>query len=90
MLREGAVGVVERFDGVLPSTSTELLTIPGIGRYTAGAIASIAFKKRAPIVDGNVGRIVARLFGAEPSEYVAARRGSRAGLRSRRATSIRD
>lgn len=69
MLREGAAAVVQRFNGVLPSTLAELLTIPGIGRYTAGAIASVAFKKRAPIVDGNVSRIVARLFGAEPSEY---------------------
>jgi A/G-specific adenine glycosylase len=69
MLREGAAAVMERFDGTLPSTIEELLTIPGIGRYTAGAIASVAFERRAPIVDGNVGRIVARLFGAEPSEY---------------------
>jgi A/G-specific adenine glycosylase len=49
MLRAGAVAVMERFGGVVPSTVEELLTIPGIGRYTAGAIASIAFDARAPI-----------------------------------------
>jgi len=69
MLREGAAAVMERFGGMLPSTVKELLTIPGIGRYTAGAIASIAFDLRAPIVDGNTGRIVARLFGVDAPEY---------------------
>jgi A/G-specific adenine glycosylase len=65
MLRAGAVDVVERFGGVIPRTVEELLTISGIGRYTAGAIASVAFDTRAPIVDGNVARIVARLFAIE-------------------------
>ena len=65
MLRDGARAVVERFGGVIPSTVEELLTIPGIGRYTAGAIASIAFDRRAPIVDGNVTRVTARLFGSD-------------------------
>ena len=62
MLRAGAVAVVERFDGVIPADVEKLLTIPGIGRYTAGAIASIAFEQRAPIVDGNVARVLSRLF----------------------------
>lgn len=66
MLREGAIDVVERFGGRVPETVDELLTIPGIGRYTAGAIASIAHRQPAPIVDGNVARIVARIFGAAP------------------------
>jgi A/G-specific adenine glycosylase len=65
MLRDGAVDVMERFGGVIPSTVDELMTIAGIGRYTAGAIASIAHGQRAPIVDGNVARIVARLFAIE-------------------------
>ena len=69
MLREGAAAVLERFGGALPSTVEELLTIPGIGRYTAGAIASVAFERRAPIVDGNVGRVVARVVGADASDY---------------------
>jgi A/G-specific adenine glycosylase len=61
MLRAGAAAVLERFGGVIPDTVEELLTIPGIGRYTAGAIASIAFDRRAPIVDGNVARVLSRL-----------------------------
>lgn len=65
MLRAGAAFVMERFGGVIPSTVEELLTIPGIGRYTAGAIASIAHNGRAPIVDGNIARIAARLFAIE-------------------------
>ena len=63
MLRAGALAVMDRFGGQLPASVEELLTIPGIGRYTAGAIASIAFDAPAPIVDGNVTRVVARLFG---------------------------
>lgn len=65
MLRDGAKTVVERFRGKLPRSVDELLTIPGIGRYTAGAIASIAYDVAAPIVDGNVARVVSRLFGIE-------------------------
>jgi A/G-specific adenine glycosylase len=69
MLRAGAMAVMERYGGVLPSSVEELLTIPGIGRYTAGAIASIAFEERAPIVDGNVTRVVARLFGDDDNPW---------------------
>jgi A/G-specific adenine glycosylase len=65
MLREGAADVATRFGGVIPSTVDELQSIAGIGRYTAGAIASIAFDRHAPIVDGNVARILARLDGIE-------------------------
>ena len=65
MLREGAIEVMQRFGGRLPSTVDELLTIPGIGRYTAGAIASIAWNQRAPIVDGNVARILSRVLAIE-------------------------
>ena len=65
MLREGAIDVVSRFGGELPRDVDELMSIRGIGRYTAGAIASIAFDERAPIVDGNVARVLARLEGEE-------------------------
>ncbi|MBA3456115.1 MAG: A/G-specific adenine glycosylase [Deltaproteobacteria bacterium] len=51
--------------GQLPSTAAELRTVPGIGPYTAGAIASIAFGERAPLVDGNVARVLARVFAVE-------------------------
>src|SRR3954452_17369799 len=57
MLRDGAVDVMTRFGGVIPATVEQSMTIAGIGRYTAGAIASIAHNQRAPIVDGNVARI---------------------------------
>ena len=51
--------------GRVPRKVAELMELPGVGRYTAGAIASIAFNERAPIVDGNVARVIARLTGAE-------------------------
>lgn len=54
--------VVEKYEGLLPSKVEDLLSLPGIGRYTAGAIASIAFGQRAPILDGNVTRVLSRLF----------------------------
>eukprot|EP00842_Homolaphlyctis_polyrhiza_P005433 jgi/Hompol1/5891/HPOL_004772-RA len=68
-LHEGAQIVVKQFGGLLPSDAADLQKhIPGVGPYTAGAISSIAFNKRAPIVDGNVTRVVSRLcaFGADP------------------------
>lgn len=63
MLRDGAVAVGDRFAGRLPRDVASLMTIPGIGRYTAGAIASIAYDRAAPIVDGHIARILARLYG---------------------------
>jgi A/G-specific adenine glycosylase len=65
MLRDAAGEVVRRFAGRVPDTVEELRALPGIGRYTAGAIVSIAHDRRAPIVDGNIARIVARLEGVE-------------------------
>lgn len=62
-LHAGAVHVFEVRDGQLPKTAAELQTLPGIGPYTAGAIASIAFEQPAPIVDGNVIRVLSRAFG---------------------------
>lgn len=62
-LHRAAKEIVARFDGRLPPTVEELLTLPGIGRYTAGAIASIAFDQPVAAVDGNVLRVVARLLG---------------------------
>lgn len=60
-----ARAVVERHGGSFPSTETELLDLPGIGPYTAAAVAAIAFGRRATPVDGNVERVVARLFAIE-------------------------
>lgn len=64
-LHRAAQEVVSRFGGRLPSTAEELLTLPGFGRYTAGAVASIAFGEEAPLVDGNVARVLSRLFEVE-------------------------
>jgi A/G-specific adenine glycosylase len=72
MLHKGAQEVVARFGGRLPSSLEELRSIPGIGRYTAGAIRSVAWNEPAPIVDGNVARIVSRLFAIEEPAASAA------------------
>lgn len=48
--------------GVLPSEPTELRRLPGIGPYTAGAVASFAYERRAPLVDTNVARVLRRVF----------------------------
>ncbi len=57
----------------LPRTAAALRQLPGIGRYTAGAIASIAFDQPEPIVDGNIARVFHRLFpGQEPWSVAAA------------------
>lgn len=64
-MQKAAADVMERYGGELPSDFEELLTLPGIGRYTAGAIASIAYGRAAPAVDGNVLRVVSRICGNE-------------------------
>lgn len=64
-LHAGAQAVRARFGGTLPTRAAELRAVPGIGPYTAGAIASIAFGERAPLVDGNVARVLARVFAIE-------------------------
>jgi len=61
LLHRGAGWVVE-LGGNLPEEAKELQNIPGIGPYTAGAIASIAFGKTEPLVDGNVIRVLSRVF----------------------------
>lgn len=53
--------IVEKFNGEFPSDFNDILDLPGIGKYTAGAISSIAFNKPEPIVDGNIIRVLARL-----------------------------
>ena len=61
-LHRSAKLLVERYDGKLPASVEELLKLPGVGRYTAGAIGSIAFDLPAPVLDGNVMRVFARLL----------------------------
>lgn len=64
-LQACARAVVERHGGKLPRDEKALLALPGIGAYTAGALRSIAFLEEAPIVDGNVVRVLSRLFRIE-------------------------
>ena len=64
-LLKAAQLVAQERDGQLPTDATALRRLPGVGRYTAGAVASIAFGKRAPVLDGNVKRVLARLFQIE-------------------------
>lgn len=64
-MKKAAIQCMERYDGNLPSTYEELLTLSGIGAYSAGAIASIAFKQKVPAVDGNVLRVFSRILLCE-------------------------
>jgi A/G-specific adenine glycosylase len=57
-----ACEAVERYGGVIPNKAEELLSLKGIGRYTAGAIRTFAFNKDAPILDTNVMRVLHRIF----------------------------
>ena len=61
-LKKAAQVIMEKFGGKLPADYSELLSLPGIGPYTAGAIASIGFGILAPAVDGNVLRVFSRLY----------------------------
>jgi A/G-specific adenine glycosylase len=71
-LQNTARQILTDFAGKVPESVEQLLSLPGIGRYTAGAIASIAFEQRAPILDGNVARVLCRIDAvrADPMEKV--------------------
>ena len=62
-LQKAARAVMEHHGGVIPPDFEALLKLPGVGRYTAGAVASIAYDIPVPAVDGNVLRVLARLTG---------------------------
>ena len=64
-LQKAARQVMERFGGVFPGRYEDILTLAGVGEYTAGAVASIAFGVPVPAVDGNVLRVAARITGDE-------------------------
>lgn len=61
-LQKTARAVLEQHDGRFPADPAALETLPGVGRYTAGAVATFAFGHSAPIVDANIARVLARLF----------------------------
>lgn len=64
-LKKAAQQIVLEYDGQFPSDYEQIRTLPGVGDYTAGAIASIAFGLNEPAVDGNVLRVAARFAGSE-------------------------
>jgi A/G-specific adenine glycosylase len=68
--------IIKEYGGVFPSTYQEMLKLKGIGPYTAAAVASIAFNEPRAVIDGNVHRVIARLFGLfEPPGLVPAKCG---------------
>lgn len=71
-LHAAAKFVVDRYEGVVPSEVDRLMTLPGIGRYTAGAIASIAYDRRAAVLDGNVARVLMRVLAIDADAKSAA------------------
>jgi A/G-specific adenine glycosylase len=83
-LHRAAGEISRRFGGTIPRDPDALISLPGVGRYTAGAIASIGFDLPAPVVDGNVARLASRL------DAVESRKGSAAFERQvwRRATGL--
>jgi len=64
-LQKAAQIVSDQYGGKFPEHFEDVLALPGVGRYTAGAICSIAFNQPTPILDGNVVRVLTRLFGIE-------------------------
>jgi len=62
-MQKAAQEVVERLEGRFPERFEDVRELPGIGRYTAGAICSIAFNQPKPVLDGNIIRVLSRLFG---------------------------
>ena len=66
-LHKAAKIVCSSYGGRFPETAAELQELPGVGRYTAGAVASIAFGEPTPVLDGNVKRVLARLFNIRQS-----------------------
>jgi A/G-specific adenine glycosylase len=59
----GAVYIMEKHEGRFPQTYDDILKIKGVGEYTAAAIASFAFQLPYPVIDGNVLRVISRIFG---------------------------
>jgi A/G-specific adenine glycosylase len=62
-LHKAAREIIQRFSGIFPSDFKTILSLPGIGRYTAGAICSLAMNQHQPIVDGNIRRVITRFNG---------------------------
>lgn len=71
-LKKAACAIMEKFNGNFPAAYTDVLALPGIGEYTAGAVCSIAYDLPTPAIDGNVLRVISRLTdNAEPVDTSA-------------------
>ncbi|MDR1573697.1 MAG: A/G-specific adenine glycosylase [Clostridiales Family XIII bacterium] len=80
-LQKAARAILSRHAGQFPRTLHEIAALPGVGDYTAGAVASICFEEATPAVDGNVLRVTARLTGdAAPADTPSQKRKARAML----------
>jgi A/G-specific adenine glycosylase len=66
-----AQDIVRNYDGIFPKSYIELIKLKGIGDYTASAIASISFNEPTPVLDGNVFRVIARVYGVSESTQTA-------------------
>jgi len=64
-LHRAANAVLERFRGRFPRALEDIRALPGVGRYTAGAVATFAFDEATPIIDANIARVLARIFCVE-------------------------
>jgi A/G-specific adenine glycosylase len=76
-LHQAACAVVERHDGALPTDHADLLALPGVGEYTAAAVASFAFRQRHVVLDTNVRRVLARSVGGQELPAPAITRAER-------------
>ena len=63
-MKKAAIEIVAKYEGKFPNKYEDIISLPGIGDYTAGAILSIAFNQRYPAVDGNVLRVISRILGS--------------------------
>lgn len=80
-LKKAALRVMDAYGGVFPTEHAQVLSLPGIGEYTAGAICSIAFNAPTPAVDGNVLRVVSRILDdATPIDLPAVKAGTQKAL----------
>jgi len=74
-LKRAAKRILKEHRGVFPSDFDNMLNLPGVGRYTAGAICSIAFNQPKPVVDGNVIRVLTRILGIRTDPHQSAEKG---------------
>ncbi|SNS91721.1 A/G-specific DNA-adenine glycosylase [Micrococcales bacterium KH10] len=80
-LRDCAQAICERFDGRVPNNEPDLLSLPGIGEYTAAAVVAFAYRRRSVVLDTNVRRVFARLFDGQalPDPHLNKAERQRAG-----------